>query len=259
LPVRQRDDNLSQVHAPRPTGVRIVKVHLVDGTYELFRAFFGAPSSRGRDGSEVGATRAFGRSMLYLLGDSEVSHVAVAFDHVIESFRNDLFDGYKTGAGIEPTLFSQFELAERMTHALGLVTWSMVEFEADDAIAAFAARAADDERVEQVVICSPDKDMAQCVRGDRVICWDRMRNKRLNEAAIPLTASPGSNAGVRSRRRRCCTTTSTSNRSPIKPRRGRSAFAERPRWRARSRRRDRKRRCTNTWRPYASTFPSTNS
>ncbi|HEY2734724.1 MAG TPA: 5'-3' exonuclease H3TH domain-containing protein [Polyangiales bacterium] len=161
-----------------------MKVHLVDGTYELFRAFFGAPSSLGRDGNEVGATRALGRSMLYLLGDSEVSYVAVAFDHVIESFRNDLFDGYKTGAGIEATLLSQFDLAERMTRALGLVTWSMVEFEADDAIAAFAARAADDARVEQVVICSPDKDMAQCVQGERVICWDRMRNKRMNEAGV---------------------------------------------------------------------------
>jgi 5'-3' exonuclease len=161
-----------------------VKVHLVDGTYELFRAFFGAPSSHGRDGQEVGATRALGRSMLYLLGDAEVTHVACAFDHVIESFRNDLFDGYKTGAGIEEALLSQFPLAERMTQALGMVTWPMIEFEADDAIAACAASSAADARVEQVVICSPDKDMAQCVIADRIVCWDRMRNKRLNQAGV---------------------------------------------------------------------------
>jgi 5'-3' exonuclease len=142
------------------------------------------PSSRGPNGQEVGATRALGRSFLHLLGDPEVTHVACAFDHVIESFRNQMFDGYKTGAGIEPTLYSQFALAERMTQALGIVTWPMIEFEADDAIAAFAARAAEHSEVTQVVICSPDKDMAQCVTGDRVICWDRMRNKRMNEAGV---------------------------------------------------------------------------
>jgi 5'-3' exonuclease len=171
-----------------------LNVHLIDGTYELFRAFFGAPPSRGRDGQEVGATRALGRSMLYLLGDAEVTHVACAFDHVIESFRNQLFDGYKTGAGIEPTLLSQFPLAERMTHALGMVTWPMVEFEADDAIAAFAARGAEDPRVKQVVICSPDKDMAQCVVEERVVCWDRMRNKRLDQAGVreKFGVEPGS-------------------------------------------------------------------
>jgi 5'-3' exonuclease len=161
-----------------------VKVHLVDGTYELFRAFFGAPSSHGRDGQEVGATRALGRSMLYLLGDAEVTHVGCAFDHVIESFRNELFDGYKTGAGIEEALLSQFPLAERMTQALGMVTWPMIEFEADDAIAACAATSAEDPRVDQVVICSPDKDMAQCVIADRIVCWDRMRNKRLDQAGV---------------------------------------------------------------------------
>jgi 5'-3' exonuclease len=161
-----------------------VKVHLVDGTYELFRAFFGAPSSLGRDGQEVGATRALGRSMLYLVSDPEVTHVGCAFDHVIESFRNELFDGYKTGAGIEEALLSQFPLAERMTQALGLVTWPMIEFEADDAIAACAASSAQDARVQQVVICSPDKDMAQCVVADRIVCWDRMRNKRLDQAGV---------------------------------------------------------------------------
>jgi 5'-3' exonuclease len=150
----------------------------------LFRAFFGAPSSHGRDGQEVGATRALGRSMLYLLSDAEVTHVGCAFDHVIESFRNDLFAGYKTGAGIEEALLSQFPLAERMTQALGLVTWPMIEFEADDAIAACAASSAEDPRVEQVVICSPDKDMAQCVVADRIVCWDRMRNKRLDQAGV---------------------------------------------------------------------------
>jgi 5'-3' exonuclease len=160
-----------------------VKIHLVDGTYELFRAFFGAPSAQA-DGREVGATRALARSLLYLLNDPEVTHVAVAYDHVIESFRNDLFAGYKTGAGIEPTLLAQFPLAERVTQALGIVTWPMIEFEADDAIATFAARAAEDARVAQVVICSPDKDMTQCVQGERVVCWDRLRNKRCDEDGV---------------------------------------------------------------------------
>ena len=160
-----------------------MKVHLVDGTYELFRAFFGAPSATA-NGREVGATRALARSMLYLLSDPEVTHVAIAYDHVIESFRNDLFHGYKTGAGIETALLSQFELAERATRALGLVTWPMIEFEADDAIATFARRAAADRRVTQVVICSPDKDLTQCVQGDRIVCWDRLRNKRCDEAGV---------------------------------------------------------------------------
>jgi len=161
-----------------------MQVHLVDGTYELFRAFYAVPSNPGPNGQEVAATRALARSMLQLLSQPEVTHVACAFDHVIESFRNQLFTGYKTGEGIDPTLFAQFPLAERMTAALGLVTWPMIEFEADDAIATFAARAALDPNVTQVVICSPDKDFSQCVEGERVVCFDRMRNKRIDASGV---------------------------------------------------------------------------
>jgi len=161
-----------------------MKVHLVDGTYELFRAFYSAPSSTSPQGDEVGATRGLARSMLNLLSGKEVTHLAIAYDHVIESFRNDLFDGYKTSAGIDPNLFSQFGLAEEMTAALGIVSWPMIEFEADDALATFAARAAADEQVTQVVICTPDKDLAQCVSGDRVVLLDRMRNKVIDEPGV---------------------------------------------------------------------------
>src|SRR5690349_8607487 len=121
-----------------------MQVHLIDGTYELFRAFYGAPSVRTSQGREVGATRALLRSFAAFLREPGVTHVAAAFDTVIESFRNRLFAGYKTGDGIDPALWAQFELAERATRALGIVTWSMIEFEADDALAAYAARAARD-------------------------------------------------------------------------------------------------------------------
>ena len=161
-----------------------MKIHLVDGTYELFRAYFGAPPARSPGGSEVGATRGLMRSLLSLLREDGVSHVAVAFDHVIESFRNGLFDGYKTGEGLPADLTSQFPLAEQAAAALGLVVWPMVEFEADDAMAAGAARWADAEGVEQVVLCTPDKDMAQCVRGSRVVCRDRLRRKTLDEDGV---------------------------------------------------------------------------
>jgi 5'-3' exonuclease len=152
-----------------------MKVHLVDGTYELFRSFYGPPPKKAPDGREVGATVGLLRSMLALILDYQVTHLAVAFDHVVESFRNDLYAGYKTGAGIDPDLRGQFELAEQAVGALGIVVWPMVEFEADDAIATAAARFVDDPAVDQVVICSPDKDLAQMVSGDRVVCWDRRR------------------------------------------------------------------------------------
>ena len=113
-----------------------MRIHLIDGTYELYRAFYGSPSSRTHSGSEVGAVRGLMRSFLALLNETDVSHVAVAFDHVIESFRNRLYAGYKTGEGIDPLLFAQFGLAEEAARALGIVTWPMVEFEADDALAA---------------------------------------------------------------------------------------------------------------------------
>jgi len=161
-----------------------VNVHLVDGTFELFRAHFGAPSATSPDGREVGATRALMRSLAGLLDEAGTTHVAVAFDQVVESFRNRLFDGYKTGEGMEPELLAQFPLAERATRAMGLVTWPMVEFEADDALATGAARYAQDERVEQVLICSPDKDLCQCVSGERVVCVDRMRGRSFDEAGV---------------------------------------------------------------------------
>lgn len=161
-----------------------MQVHLVDGTYELFRAYFGAPSAKAPDGAEVGATRALLRSMLALLRSEGVTHVGIAFDTVIESFRNDLFAGYKTGAGIEEELASQFALAEQAAEALGLVVWRMVDFEADDALATAAARFAGDARVDRVLLCSPDKDLAQCVRGSRVVCLDRLRDKVLDEDGV---------------------------------------------------------------------------
>ena len=160
-----------------------MRAHLVDGTYELFRAWFGAPPAE-VGGREVGAARGLLRSLAALLRGGEVTHVGVAFDHVIESFRNELYDGYKTGAGLDPDLVGQFELAERVAAALGARVWPMVEFEADDALATAAARLADDAAVEQVVIASPDKDLTQCVRGDRVVTWDRMRGITLDEPGV---------------------------------------------------------------------------
>ena len=161
-----------------------MRIHLVDGTYELFRAYFGAPKATGAAGSEVGATRGILWSLVSLLRDDRVTHVACAFDHVIESFRNDLFPGYKTSEGVPDDLLAQFPLAERATHALGLVTWPMVELEADDALATAAARWGDVPDVEQVLICTPDKDMTQCVRDGRIVCFDRMRRKMIDEAAV---------------------------------------------------------------------------
>jgi len=161
-----------------------MNVYLVDGTYELFRAFYAVPSAKSATGLEVGAVRGLARSMLALLREPGATHVAVAFDHVIESFRNQLFDGYKTGEGIDPDLWGQFELAERVCSALGIVVWPMVEFEADDALATAARRFAQLPEVEQVLIASPDKDLAQCVVGTRVVCLDRMRKKVLDEAGV---------------------------------------------------------------------------
>ena len=161
-----------------------MQVHLVDGTFELFRAYYGSPARASADGNEVGAARGLIRSLLALLGERGVTHVAVAFDHVIESFRNDLYTGYKTGDGIDPLLLAQFGLAEEACRALGLVVWPMIEFECDDALATAAARFAALPDVERIVICSPDKDLAQCVRGGRVVCLDRMRRKTLDEQGV---------------------------------------------------------------------------
>ena len=159
-------------------------VHLIDGTYELFRAHFGAPSATAPDGAAVGATRGLIRSLQALLREPGVTHVAVAFDHVVESFRNRLFPGYKTAEGVPLELLAQFPLAEEATRALGLVTWPMVEFEADDALATGAARFAEAPGVERVLLCTPDKDLAQCVRGTRVVGFDRMRRRVMDEAGV---------------------------------------------------------------------------
>jgi 5'-3' exonuclease len=161
-----------------------MQVHLVDGTYELFRNWFGAPPRRAPDGREVGATIGLMRTLGALLREPGVTHVAVAFDHVIESFRNELFAGYKTSEGVPEELLAQFEPAERAARSLGLVVWPMIEFEADDALATAAARFEADSRVERVVICTPDKDLAQCVRGTRVVCLDRRRQTILDEAGV---------------------------------------------------------------------------
>jgi len=161
-----------------------MRIHLVDGTYELFRAYFGAPKATSPTGVEVGATRGILWSMVSLLRDDNVTHVACAFDHVIESFRNELYPGYKTSEGVPDDLMAQFPLAERATYALGIVTWPMVEFEADDALATATARWCDAPGVEQTLICTPDKDMTQCVRGSHIVCFDRMRRKMIDEAAV---------------------------------------------------------------------------
>lgn len=161
-----------------------MKIHLVDGTYELFRSFYGPPPKKAPDGREVGATIGLLRSLLALISDTGATHIACAFDHVVESFRNDLFSGYKTGAGIDPDLRAQFSLAEQAIAALGIVVWPMVELEADDAIATAAVRFRDEPAVDQVVICSPDKDLAQLVSGNRVVCWDRRREIIYDEATV---------------------------------------------------------------------------
>ena len=161
-----------------------MQVHLVDGTYELFRAHFGAPSAKDRDGNEVGAVRGLLRSLAALLRTEQATHVGVAFDTVVESFRNRLFAGYKTGEGIEPDLLRQFPLAERAAAALGLAVFPMVEFEADDALATAASRAASEPAVTRVVVCSPDKDLMQLVQGSRVVCLDRRKELVYDEAAV---------------------------------------------------------------------------
>lgn len=161
-----------------------MKIHLVDATFELFRAFYSRPAERGPSGQPVNAVRGLIESMLSLLREPDVTHVAAATDHVIESWRNDLYPGYKSSAGIDRDLLAQFDDAERALRALGIVTWPMVEDEADDALAAAVARFSPDPRVEQVVVCSVDKDLAQCVDGERVVLRDRMRRITYDEAGV---------------------------------------------------------------------------
>ena len=166
---------------PPPPGVPAV--HLVDGTYELFRHYFAVPSARDADGNEVGAVRGVLASVLGMINRG-ATHVGVATDHVIESFRNRMWRGYKTGEGIEPALLSQFPLLEEAMTALGVAVWAMVEYEADDALASAAYLAAQDPGVGQVVICTPDKDLAQCVRGTRVVQLNRRTNVVLDEGGV---------------------------------------------------------------------------
>lgn len=178
----------SQVDEAAADQVRLVwsptlDIHLIDGTYELFRHYYALPSARDRDGREVAAVRGVLASVLGMIHGG-ATHLAVATDHVIESFRNDLWPGYKTGEGIEPDLLSQFNLLEETLSAAGVVVWPMIEFEADDALAAGAAVAARDPQVDRVVICTPDKDLAQCVRGTRVVQLNRRSRVTFDEAGI---------------------------------------------------------------------------
>jgi len=160
-----------------------VEVYLIDGTYELFRHYYALPSARDRDGREIAAVRGVIGSILGMIKQG-ATHLGVATDQVIESFRNQLWDGYKTGAGVEPDLLSQFPLLEEALTAMGVALWPMVEFEADDALASAAAAAARDERVDRVIICTPDKDLAQCVQGTRVVQLNRRTRTICDEAGV---------------------------------------------------------------------------
>jgi 5'-3' exonuclease len=161
-----------------------VKLHLVDATFELFRASYSRPEEHGPDGRPVNAVRGLIESMLSLLREDDLTHVAAATDHVIESWRNEVYPTYKSSIGMDPRLLGQFDDAERALRALGITTWAMVEDEADDAIAAGVTRIGSDPRVEQVVICSVDKDLAQCVDGERVVLRDRMRTITYDQAGV---------------------------------------------------------------------------
>jgi 5'-3' exonuclease len=161
-----------------------VKLHLVDATFELFRAFYSRPMEHGPDGRPTNAVHGLVDSMLSLLREPDVTHVGAATDYVIESWRNDVYPGYKSSAGIDPALLAQFRDAERALRAIGLKVWPMVEDEADDGIATALARFGDDPRVEQVIVCSVDKDLAQLVEGDRVVLRDRMRRVTYDEAGV---------------------------------------------------------------------------
>ena len=160
-----------------------MKIHLVDGTYELFRHFFAVPSAHDINGQEVGAVRGVLNSVLSMIDDG-ATHIGVATDHVIESFRNDLYPGYKTSEGVDPALLSQFPVLEEALQAMGVMVWPMVEFEADDALASAAVKSALDKQVEQVLICTPDKDLAQCVRDKRIVQFDRRRNILRDEPGV---------------------------------------------------------------------------
>jgi 5'-3' exonuclease len=158
-------------------------IYLIDGTYELFRYFYAVPSAKDTCGQEIGAVRGVLGSVLSMI-EGGATHVGVATDHVIESFRNDLYLGYKTSEGVDPALLSQFPILEEALQSMGVLVWPMIEFEADDALASAAAKAAQDDRVRQVIICTPDKDLSQCVVGSRVIQLDRRRETLRDEAGV---------------------------------------------------------------------------
>jgi 5'-3' exonuclease len=160
-----------------------VDVHLVDGTYELFRHFFAVPAAADSNGQEIGAVRGVLHSVLSMI-ERGATHIGVATDQVVESFRNDLYPGYKTSEGVPPELLSQFPVLEEALEAMGVVVWPMVYYEADDALAAAAAKAAQDDRVRQVIICTPDKDLSQCVVGARVVQLDRRRDILRDETGV---------------------------------------------------------------------------
>lgn len=160
-----------------------VDIYLVDGTYELFRYFFAVPSAKDGSGQEIGAVRGVLGSILSMI-ESGVTHVGVATDHVVESFRNDLYPGYKTAEGVDPALLSQFPILEESLQAMGVLVWPMIEFEADDALASAAERSAADKAVGKIFICTPDKDLGQSVSGTRVVQLDRRRNIVRDEAGV---------------------------------------------------------------------------
>lgn len=160
-----------------------MEIHLLDGTYELFRHFFAVPPARDSSGQEIGATRGVVASVLSMI-EQGATHIGVATDHVVESFRNDLYPGYKTSEGVPPELLSQFPILEEALQSMGIMVWPMVEFEADDALASAAAKAAQDERATRVLICTPDKDLSQCVVGTRVVQIDRRKQTVRDEAGV---------------------------------------------------------------------------
>ena len=158
-------------------------IYLIDGTYELFRHFFALPTAIDANGQEIAATRGVLNSVLSMI-EAGATHIGVATDHIVESFRNDLYRGYKTSEGVPPELLSQFPILEEVLTAMGVMVWPMVEFEADDALASAAVKAANDERVSRVLICTPDKDLAQCVCGTRIVQFDRRRNVLRDEEGV---------------------------------------------------------------------------
>src|ERR1700722_7090385 len=215
---------------PSPKNCGLCVPSLIDGTYELFRHFFAIPSAKDTNGREVGAVRGVLASVLSMI-KSGTTHLGVATDHVVESFRNDLYPGYKTSEGVPPELLSQFPILEEALESMGVKVWPMIEFEADDALAAAAAKAAQDARVTQIFICTPDKDLSQCVVGTRVVQLDRRQNIVRDEAGViakfgvPPAAPPASADGAPKPPPQSCPAIPTSKTSPKTGKPGRRPFA----------------------------------